>query len=312
MEKVKMKKVKINKHADDVAKRNPMHRVHLILLCIFFCVYAFFIIFPYFWVLLSSFKDGQLEFITNPTGLPKKWMFSNYLEIFRLEDLNILTMFKNSMFFCIVCPTLSCLSCVLAGYVVAKYNFVGRKFIYTLYMLPIVISICGTQTSLYQLFDEDHMNLIGSYLSIVLLSLGGYGMNFLLFYSLFTNVSDTYMEAAEIDGAGYFTIFAKVMLPHCMGLVGTLWIMGFIGQWNDYATAKIFLGTDPAYATVATGVQTISIMVKETASTEDSPYGQNYPMLYATMIATAIPMIVVFALFQKQIMKLSIGGGIKE
>lgn len=301
---IKKKKRKDN---TETARRNPMHTPHLILLCVFFCFYAFLILFPYLWVLSNSFKDGFGEFIMNPTGLPKKFMFDNYLAIFNLEGFSVARMFGNSLILCFACPTLSSISSVTAGYVIAKYNFKGKKFIYTLYIVPIVISICGTTMAIYTLLDS--LNLIGNYLSIMLLSCSGVGMNFLLIHALFVNVSDTYIEAAEIDGAGYFTIFIKVMLPHAMGLIGTLWIMGFIGQWNDYASARLFLGIEPEYQTIATGLQYLYEQVTQTAG---SQYMNNYPMYYATVIVTVIPMIVLFLCFQKQIMKLSLGGGIKE
>lgn len=285
-----------------------MHKAHLIALCVFFCFYAFLILFPYLWILANSFKNGYEEFIMNPLGLPERFIFDNYLAIFRLDGFSVIRMFSNSLILCFVCPTLACFSCVTAGYVMAKYKFVGKKFIYTLYILPMVLSICGTTLATYTLLDSWH--LIGNFMSMMLISCGGTGMNFLLVYSLFVNVSDTYMEAAEIDGAGYFTIFLKVMLPHAMGLVGTLWIMGFIGQWNDYASVRLFLGDGKGeFATIATGLQYLYEQVTVTA---DEKYMNNYPMYYAAVIVTVIPMVVLFLCFQKQIMKLSLGGGIKE
>ena len=301
------KRIKIKKNADNVARRNPMHKPHLIALFVFFCIYAFLILFPYLWVLANSFKNGYEEFIMNPMGFAERPIFDNYLAIFRLEEFSVIRMFTNSLILCFLCPTLSCISCVTAGYVMAKYKFLGKKIIYALYILPMVLSICGTTMSTYTLLDS--WNLIGNFASIMLISCGGTGMNFLLIHSLFVNVSDTYMEAAEVDGAGYFTVFFRIMLPHAMGLVGTLWIIGFIGQWNDYASARLFLGIEPEYATIATGLQYLYVQVTQTA---DPQYMNNYPMYYAAVIVTVIPMIVLFLCFQKQIMKLSLGGGIKE
>ena len=303
------KKRVVKTNSGDTARRNPMHKPHLIIMCIFFCFYAFLILFPYLWILMNSLKDGYKEFMMNPLGLPKSPVISNYFAIFNLEDYSIVRMFLNSLLLCCACPTLSCFSTVTAGYVMAKYNFKGKKIMYTLYILPMLISICGTTLSTYTLLDS--WGFIGDlgYVGIMIISCGGTGMNFLLIHSLFVNVSNTYMEAAEIDGAGYFTIFFEIMLPHAMGLVGTLWIMGFIGQWNDYATARLFLGVDPEYATIATGVQFLYTNITKTA---DEKFINNYPMYYAAVIVTVIPMVVLFLCFQKQIMKLSLGGGIKE
>ena len=304
-----LKRNKIKMQADDVARRNPMHKKHLIILFVFFCVYAFFIIFPYLWVIVSSLKT-KTDFYNNPIGLPSSFVWSNYLEIFKLEDYSLPVMFKNTLILCFVCPTLSCLSSTLAGYVMAKYNFKGRKFIYALYILPMLISLCGTSMSTYKLIcsDDGLINLKGSFFSLFILACNGTGMNFLLIYSLFASVSDTYMEAAEIDGAGYYAIFVNVMLPHAMGLIGTLWIMSFIGQWNDYAGAYIFLGYQPEYATIATGIQKLTEKVEKSGGELNG----NYPVLYASIVLTVIPMVILFLCFQKQIMKLSLGGGIKE
>ena len=307
MIRIDKKKRTVPTEAGEIARRNSLHKPHLIAFFIFFCFYAFLILFPYLWILMNSFKNGYEEFIMNPLGMPKRIIFDNYLAIFKLEDFSVIRMFSNSFILCLVCPTLASISTVTAGYVMAKYSFKGKKIIYTLYILPMVISICGTTMSTYTLLDS--WNLIGNYASLMLISCGGTGMNFLLIHSLFVNVSNTYMEAAEIDGAGYFTIFFEVMLPHAMGLVGTLWIMGFIGQWNDYASARLFLGIEPEYATIATGLQYLYIQVTQTA---DPQYVNNYPMYYATVIVTVIPMVVLFLCFQKQIMKISLGGGIKE
>ncbi len=310
MDKTLNKKTKIKKNKEDERKRNPQHRVHLILLCIFFCFYSFLIIFPYLWILANSFKDGASEFFSNPLGLPRKFIFSNYLAIFELEEISVLVMFKNSLILCFLCPTLTTISTTLAGYVMAKYEFRFKKFVYTLYIIPMVVAVCGTTMSTYNLLDS--WGMIGGdkgLMGILVSACGGTGMNFLLIYSLFRNVSDTYMEAAEIDGAGYYSIFFRVMLPHAMGLLGTLWIMGFIGTWNDYASARLFMGREPEYATIATGIQYINTNVTKTA---DPKFINNYPLLYAAIITTVIPMVVLFLCFQKQIMKMSLGGGIKE
>lgn len=95
-----LKRNKIKMQADDVARRNPMHKKHLIILFVFFCVYAFFIIFPYLWVIVSSLKT-KTDFYDNPIGLPSSFVWNNYLEIFKLEDYSLPVMFKHTYFmFC--------------------------------------------------------------------------------------------------------------------------------------------------------------------------------------------------------------------
>lgn len=274
---------------------------------VIFAIYALILIFPFFWILINSFKDGWSEFSKNSWALPNVWMFSNYAAVFSLQDesFNVATMFINSIILCLIIPTCGCLSTTLGAYVMAKYKFRGRAFIYVLFIIPMLVTIAGTTSSTVMLFDNLGFNNI-PFVGIAFMACGGIGMNFLLVYAVFKSTSDSYMEAARIDGASDFRIFGEIMLPHAMGIIGTLWIIGFIGTWNDYATPKIFLSN---YYTVATGIQKIELMVTQTASQEF--FINNYPVYFAAIIISIIPVIVIFLIFQKKIMNLSLGGGIK-
>ena len=100
--------------------------------------------------------------------------------------------------------------------------------------------------------------------------------------------------------------FFQVMLPHAMGIIGTNWVLGFIGTWNDYITPKIFLGRD--YYTIATGLEQIHTWVTGTGI---DLFINNYPLYFAAIILSILPIILLLVIFQKQIMKISLGGGIK-
>ena len=275
----------------------------LLVFTIIFTVYSIVLLFPFIWLFINSFKDGIKEFTDNPWGLPQSWKFENYAMIFQMENFNVLEMFGNTLILSIAVPTASCLSTTLAAYVMAKFKFKGHGILYAVYLIPMLVAITGTTSSLYMLIDS--WGLIGSFTGIIIMAASGTGMNFLLVYSLFKNVDNAYMEAARIDGANEFRIFGQIMLPHAMGLVGTLWVLGFIGSWNDYVTPKIFLGGDKY--TIATGIEKIGNMVE----TADPIMMQNYPAYFAAIILSILPIIVIFFIFQKQIMKISLGGGIK-
>ena len=127
-------------------------------------------------------------------------------------------------------------------------------------------------------------------------------MNFLLVYALFRNVSRTYMEAAEIDGASDFTVFVQIMVPQAVGIIGTLWMLGFIGCWNEYASYQLFL---PSHPTVSTALVFIQNNVTQ------GLYANHYPEFFAAIMISVIPVIAIFLAFQEQIMQMSLGGGIK-
>ena len=127
-------------------------------------------------------------------------------------------------------------------------------------------------------------------------------MNFLLVYSVFKNVSRTYMEAAEIDGADDFTVFVKIMLPQAIGIVGTLWMLSFIGCWNEYASYQLFLPSHPTVSTALVSIQT---------NVTSGIYANHYPEFFAAIMISILPVIAIFLVFQEQIMQISLGGGIK-
>lgn len=277
---------------------------------VIFTLYTIVLFTPFVWMLLNSFKDGAREYFeSNTWAFPKDWKFSNYAALFELEDesLNFFNMFFYSIIYCLIVPTTGCISTTLAAYVMAKYKFKAQKVLLAIFLIPMIVHIAGTGSSMVLLFNRmgfDNMPFVG----IALMAASGVGMNFLLVYSLFKTVSDTYMEAARIDGAGQFRIFGEIMLPHAMGIVGTIWVIGAIGAWNDYATPKIYLEDSEIY-TIALGIQKIQSKVLSTNG--DAFFRNNFPVFYAAIIISLIPVIVVFLIFQKKIMSLSLGGGIK-
>lgn len=292
-------------------KNNRQDKKTLIVFTIIFAIYALILLFPFYWILINSFKT-KLDFgTTNTFSFPSTWVIKNYSDLFNLKKykFDLLEMVKNSLILCLIVPTMSALSSTLAAYVMAKYKFKGRGVLFFIYMIPMIVSIAGTSSSTLLLFRQMGLNKI-PYVGIALMSACGTGFGFLLVHAVFKSTSDTYMEAARIDGAGHLRTFFQVMLPHAMGIVGTNWVLGFIGTWNDYVTPSIFLGK--GHMTIATGLELIHQNILDTGDPSLSDvFFNNYPLYFAAIILSIIPIIVLLLVFQKQIMKISLGGGIK-
>ena len=141
-------------------------------------------------------------------------------------------------------------------------------------------------------------------IGMLLTATSGFGFPFLIFSSVFQNISKTYHEAAEIDGAGNWRIFLQIYLPQLSAVFGAQWLLGFIGIWNDYMTPYLYL---PSHQTLSVGIYTISSQV----SNGFSQFSGDYPKLFAAMIISIVPVVVLFMAFQKKIMNFSMGGGIK-
>ena len=290
------------------SKSARQDKVVLIVFSVIFALYTFILLFPFYWILLNSFKD-KMEFARDTWSFPSTWMFSNYGQLFQLQryKFDIFEMFRNSLILCLIVPTMSTISTTLAAYVMAKYKFKGRGVLFFVYLIPMIVSIAGTASSTLRLFEAlgfSEMPFVG----IAFMSASGTGLGFLLIHAIFKSTSDTYMEAARIDGAGHLRTFFQVMLPHALPIIGTNWVLGFIGTWNDYTTPRIFLGK--GYMTIATGLEQIHLLVTDVGEYADV-FMNNYPLYFAAIIVSIIPIIILLVVFQKQIMKISLGGGIK-
>ena len=132
--------------------------------------------------------------------------------------------------------------------------------------------------------------------------LGGFGSNFLIMYAFFRSVDRTYMEAAEIDGANRFDIFFRIMLPLAAGPFLSLFLLTFIGQWNNYETPILFLNTMP---TLSSGLY--QFYEQMTFSDSTSPH----TVFFAGILLASLPVIIMVAIFGDKMMKNVNMGGIK-
>lgn len=201
----------------------------------------------------------------------------------------------NSVWFSVGCTLMKIISTVCFAYAVARFEFKGRKFLYAFVILQMMLPIYGQTSANYSLLLK--LGLVDN--PGYLLGQGaGHGMYFLITYSFFRNLPTGYEEAAKIDGAGPFTIFAKVMLPLAKSIVSALTIMQFISNWNDYPNVLIYL---KSYPTLSSALYTL----KSQAFT----LGLQTPSYFAGIFISILPVAVLFIVFNKQIMEnVSIGG----
>lgn len=201
----------------------------------------------------------------------------------------------NSVWFSVGCTLMKIFSTVFFAYAVARFDFVGRKFLYAFVILQMMLPIYGQTSANYSLLLKLGLVDTPGYL----LGQGaGHGMYFLITYSFFRNLPTGYEEAAKIDGAGPFAIFFRVMLPLAKSIVSALTIMQFISNWNDYPNVLIYL---KSYPTLASALYTL----KSQAFT----LGLQTPSYFAGIFISILPVAVLFIVFNKQIMEnVSVGG----
>lgn len=285
---------KKQKPTEDVREMDKAHKPILTAMLVLFILYTFTLIFPFVWMFFNSFKD-KVDFQFRQWELTPVYL-ENYLEVFIEYDL--LGMLFNSVVLCVGVSTLSLFATCSAAHCLANFRFKLNKVLYYLAISVMFIPVAGSLATTYKLMYDTH--LINTHIGVILLSSSGFGFNFLLMYSVYLNISPTYAEAAELDGAGYWRTFLTIITPQASAMVIAVWILSFIGVWNNYETVYLFLG---GYPTLSVGVYEIS---------QEAELTGNYPQLFAIILLTTLPMVIVFLCFQERIMQFSLGGGIKE
>lgn len=274
--------------------------LHLFQVVVFILLafYAFTLIYAMGWAVLSSLKT-QMEFSTNLVGLPKEWKFDNYLQAFRSVQAgghNMFEMFFNSIWYSCGGALLGVIASAMVAYVVAKYEFPGRGLVYAVALVTMMIPVVGSFPSQYRMYSQ--LGILDSPLLLVT-KFSGFGFNFVMLYSFFKTLSWTYAEAGFIDGASHLKVFLKVMLPQALPVLGSLFLVATVQLWNEYMEPNLFLQSHP---TLSSGLYIFQLEMTR---------GTNYPLLFAGLIVSVIPVIILFAKFQNTMMESMSMGGLK-
>ncbi|MDD7165635.1 MAG: carbohydrate ABC transporter permease [Clostridia bacterium] len=264
-----------------------------------FVVYSITIAVPYIWTIIASLKTRPEYLNESVFSLPAKLKFDNYVKAWTelsTEGTSVPMMFVNSLWYAVGRSVLGILFSAMTAYVVAKYKFPGRKFLYTFAIVTMMIPVMGSMA-----MGLKFAKTIGTYNSplYAILNAGALSGPFVILYSTFKTLSWEYAEAAMIDGAGHFGAFFKIMLPQVISPMCALILSEFILMWTDADTPIIFF---PNMPTLAYGLYLYQDVVKKTLQ---------YPIFFAGLMTCMVPTVVLYAIFQKSLMDIQMGGGLK-
>jgi multiple sugar transport system permease protein len=242
------------------------------------------ILFPLLVIVSSSFKTESEIFTFPMTVIPQKIVFTNFLQLMDKFPGYIFNSFKLTIIIVII----QVVTATTAGYAFSKLIWKGREVLFMIFvssmMIPIYVYIIP------QFILIRSLGLYDSHLSIILIaSFSAFGT--FLCRQFFLGIPHSYVEAAEMDGAGHFYIFTRIILPLSKPVIATLVIFSFRYFWNDFFTPLIYL-TSPGLKTLPLGM---SDFVTET-------YTYTGPQMAASLIAI-IPVLAVFLLAQKYIIQ---------
>lgn len=289
-----------------------MKRKHFDLYKIFIYValisLAISIIIPVSWVFLASIKTNA-EFYGNPWTLPQGFNIQNFIDAFQIAQVGDFIL--NSALVTAMALAILLVVSLPAAYVLARFQFKGRKFFNTLIMaglfinvnyivVPIFLMLNGWDKSLaksgLQFFMNNRFVLALVYASTAI------PFTVYLLASYFRSLPKAYEEAAEIDGCGYFTTMVRVMFRMAKPSIITVILFNFLAFWNEYIISLTLVQTK-TLKTLPVGLQ--NLMSAQKAAT-------NYGPMYAGLVIVMLPTLILYILVQRRLTQGMTLGGLKD
>ncbi len=257
--------------------------------------FAMVVVFPYLWMVLTSFKPISEIFTKNMQFLPVEWHPENYLEVLRTGSFGRYVL--NSVLVTTIGVTLEVSISFLGAYAFARLDFYGKDLVFFLIMGTMMIPPQVLMLPSYLVVND--LGWLDSYAGLIIPRVGGAFGIFLLRQFMLT-VPKELDDAAQMDGAGLMRRLFSLYLPLCMPSVVTLGVFSMIGFWNDYYWPLVVTSTDE--------MRTLALGIGHFKSLEGM--GQWQLLMAAATMAT-IPMLIVFLISRKTLIKNITSGAIK-
>lgn len=264
---------------------------------------------PLAYVLAASFQDPDTLMSQGISFNLKNWTFAGYQKV--LSNGSILRGFINSMFYSFAYATFSTLVTMFCAYPLSKKEFVGRRVIMAAFMLTMFFG--GGLVPTYMVVRD--LGLLDTPWAIILP--GSINIwNIILARTYFQSLPDELEEAATIDGANNIQVFFKILLPLAKPIMFVLFLYAFVGQWNSYFDAMIYI-KDPELQPLQLILRNILIQNQidtnmvgsQAAMAEMEKVAQL--IKYATIIISSLPLIIMYPFFQKYFDKGVLVGSMK-
>ncbi len=244
------------------------------------------VVYPFFWLILTSFKVDTDIVKFPPTLFANQYTFSSYIKVW--DSIPLLDFLKNTVIFSGAVTILSVLFDAMAGYAFARYNFKGKNFLFTAILLTMMIPF---QVLMIPLFIEVFkLGILDQYAGLIFPRMAD-AFGIFLMRASFVALPKELEEAARIDGYNEFQIFYKIMLPLNKPAIITLAIINLMGNWNDLLY--------PLMLTSTTKMRTISAGLALFVGQRTLEYG---PTLAAAVISL-VPLFILFMFAQKYFIK---------
>lgn len=265
------------------------------MLYIVLSIFAVICLYPVFFTLTSSLKNNT-EIFTEPFSLPRTPQWENYVRAWTIGKMGVY--FKNSIILTAATLFVSAIIGSMASYILAKYTFKGKSFVYILFLAGMMIPI---QTVIIPLaFTFGKLGIVDNFPVLVLLySAFCLSMTVFIVTGYMKGLPDELGEAAVMDGAGHGIVFFRIILPLSMPAIASASIFNFVSAWNNLLFPLVFISKD--------SMKTISIGLLSFFGAYTSDYGA----VMAAIGVSIIPPIIMYILLQEKMEKGLTAGAVK-
>ena len=262
----------------------------------FLILVAVAVLFPFYWMIISSLKSLEEYRQSVPTFWPQRVLWSNYAEAF--TQANLWRLFGNTVFVGIVSTILSLVITILAAFAFARLEFKGKNILFAGLLATMMIP--GELFTITNYITVSKMELTNTYTVLIIPFLVSVFYIYLLRQS-FMQIPNELYYAAKVDGTSDFKYLLKVMIPLALPTIITITILKMMGAWNSYMWPRL-VANDDAHALVTYGLRN---------AFQDVSGDVNYPVQMAAVAVVSLPLFLVFVFFRKYIMKGVSRSGIK-
>ncbi|WP_334071712.1 MULTISPECIES: carbohydrate ABC transporter permease [Paenibacillus] len=264
---------------------------------IFLMGYLLIILYPFLFVLFSSVKTNNQDIATNPFGLPGSVTFDNYVNAWVNAKIN--TYFFNSLYIGVVSACLSILFAAMLAFAVTRmrYNRVSAA-LFQLILLGMLIPNNSLLLPIYGVMRN--LNILDTHMALILPYIANaIPFSVIILAAFMRSLPGEIEEAAVIDGLGSAGLFAKVVIPLTVPAIVTVFIINFLGNWNEFLLANYFLSSDE--------LRTLPVGM---VGFRDA-YNTNYAQMSAGIVFSVLPVMIIYAILQEKIIEGVTAGSVK-
>jgi len=250
---------------------------------------------PFIWMISTSFKSNESVFTFPPQWIPQHPTTEQYQALFR--EVNFLQFFKNSVIVALGITLFSLFLNSLGGFAFAKYKFPGREKIFALLLATLMVPAQITMIPVFLMLKT--IGLINSYWGLIIPA-GASAFGIFLMRQFITTIPNDLIESARIDGCSEFRIYWTIILPLCKPVIAALGIFTFMGSWNAFLWPLIVMIKENMY-TLPVALANLS-----------GQYATKFGLLMAGAVVVVAPVIIVFILAQRYVIKGVAVTGLKQ